>query len=328
MKLGVFLAYSPWLPIDEQVELAVLADEVGLDSVWISEAYGYDAVSILGLIAGKTHQIALGSGLLQLPARKPTTTAMSAAALDKMSGGRFRLGLGASGPQVSEGWYGVPFGRGLARTREYVNTVRASLAGEPVQLDLEPGLSTGLGKPIRMLGGAHDRDIPIYLGALAPKAIEQCFEFADGWLPFVVEKQMLSEHALPTDRPFDVAATLPVAVAGSVEAARDAVRPWLTFYFGAMGHSKKHFLVELAERYGHGHSARDVYRKYSAGDKHGAAAALTPELIDAASIATTPDQLHRRLLEYKSAGATSLVAVVSGDRRALIEQLGSLGRDI
>src|ERR671917_1468024 len=128
MRAGLFLAYWPWFSADEQVELAVLADELGLDSVWVSEAWGQDAVSVLGLLAGRTERIALGSGLLQIPARRPTAAAMAAVTLDVLSGGRFRLGLGVSGPQVSEGWYGVPFARPVARTREYVEIVRRVVA--------------------------------------------------------------------------------------------------------------------------------------------------------------------------------------------------------
>src|SRR3954465_7931897 len=139
MRAGLFLAYWPWFAPEEQVELAVLGDELGLDSVWISEAWGQDAVSVLGLLAGRTERIGLGSAVMQIPARKPTATAMAAATLDVLSDGRFRLGLGLSGPQVSEGWYGVPFTRNLARTREYVDVVRRALAREAIQLPLEGG---------------------------------------------------------------------------------------------------------------------------------------------------------------------------------------------
>src|ERR671936_1001222 len=135
MRAGIFLAYWPWFSPQEQVDLALLADELGLDSVWISEAWGQDAVSVLGLLAGRTQRVALGSGLMQIPARAPAATAMAAATLDVLSNGRFRLGLGVSGPQVSEGWYGVPFARPLRRTREYVEIVRMALARRTVRYD-------------------------------------------------------------------------------------------------------------------------------------------------------------------------------------------------
>src|SRR3954467_8064072 len=172
MRAGIFVAYWPWFSPEEQVSLAVLADELGLDSVWVAEAWGQDAVSVLGALAARTERIALASGLLQIPARAPTATAMAAATLDVLSGGRFRLGLGVSGPQVSEGWYGVPFARPVARTREYVEIVRRALAREPLSYagkEFEPPLPGGRGKPLRMLG--EPREIPIYLGATGPKAV-------------------------------------------------------------------------------------------------------------------------------------------------------------
>src|SRR6476661_10974594 len=150
MRAGVFLAYWPWFTPAEQVDLAVLADRLGLDSAWVAEAWGQDAVSVLGLLAGKTERIGLGSGLMQIPARRATATAMAAATLDVLSEGRFRLGLGLSGPQVSEGWYGEPFTNNLKRTREYVDVVRRALAREPILADME-GAGLGLGKPLKLL---------------------------------------------------------------------------------------------------------------------------------------------------------------------------------
>ena len=166
----------------------MLADELGLDSVWVAEAWGQDAVSVLGLLAGKTERVALGSGLLQIPARAPAATAMAAATLDVLSGGRFRLGLGVSGPQVSEGWYGVPFARPVSRTREYVEIVRTALArktlvheGREYRVPLEGA------KPLKLLAKPVQERIPVYLGAVGPKAVEQVGEIADGWLPFMLE---------------------------------------------------------------------------------------------------------------------------------------------
>jgi F420-dependent oxidoreductase-like protein len=322
MRIGVFLGYWPWFEPGEQVELAVLADERGLDSVWVAEAWGQDAVSVLGLLAGKTSRIALGSGLMQIPARKPTATAMAAASLDVISGGRFRLGLGLSGPQVSEGWYGVPFGRGLSRTRAYVDVVRRALDRERIQAPMEEGgVVTGLGKPLKLLTRPVQDHLPIYLGATGPKSIALTAEIADGWLPFVIDKAMLGEIAPPADRPFDIAACLPVAVDEDLAAARDAVRPWLAFYFGAMGAPGQNFYVELAERHGHGDAARAAQARWLERDMPAAAAALTDELVDAAALATRPGDLAARLGEYAAAGATTLIAVPCGDRRTTIEEL-------
>src|SRR4051794_27823808 len=183
MRAGLFLAYWPWFSLAEQVELAVLADELGLDSVWISEAWGQDAVSVLGLLAGRTERVGLGSGLMQIPARQPTAAAMAAASLDVLSGGRFRLGLGVSGPQVSEGWYGVPFERPLRRTREYVEIVRLALARKTVEYSgtewtlPRPG---GLGRPLKLLARPVQERVPIYLGAVGPRAGEQAGGNAGG----------------------------------------------------------------------------------------------------------------------------------------------------
>lgn len=327
MRIGIFLGYWPWFEPAEQVELAQLADERGLDSVWIAEAWGQDAVSVLGLLAGKTSRVGLGSALMQIPARKPTATAMAAASLDVISGGRFRLGLGLSGPQVSEGWYGVPFGQGLRRTREYVDVVRRALARERIEAPMEiadpPTLVTGLGKPLKLLTRPVQDRLPIYLGATGPKSIALCAEIADGWLPFVIEKSMLGEIDPPRDRPFDVAACVPVAVAEDLAAARDAVRPWLAFYFGAMGAPQKNFYVELAERHGHGDAARTAQARWLERDMPGAAAALTDALVDAAALACRPGDLAARLDEYAQAGATTLIALPCGDRRGVIEALAA-----
>jgi F420-dependent oxidoreductase-like protein len=324
MRIGIFLGYWPWFEPAEQVELAQLADELGLDSVWVAEAWGQDAVSVLGLLAGKTSRIGLASGLMQIPARKPTATAMAAASLDVISGGRFRLGLGLSGPQVSEGWYGVPFGEGLRRTREYVDVVRRALARERIQAPMEAGgVVTGLGKPLKLLTKPVQERLPIYLGATGPKSIALTAEIADGWLPFVIEKSMLGEIDPPRDRPFDIAAAVPVAVGEDLAAQRDAVRPWLAFYFGAMGAPQKNFYVELAERHGYGDAARSAQARWLERDLPGAAAALTDELVDAAALACRPGDLRARLDEYEQAGATTLVALPCGDRRGVVAALAA-----
>lgn len=292
MRIGLFLAYWPWFSASEQVSLAQLADELGLDSVWISEAWGQDAVSVLGLLAGKTERIALGSGLMQIPARQPAATAMAAATLDVLTEGRFRLGLGLSGPQVSEGWYGVPFRRPLGRTREYVEIVRRVLArAAPLEFEgrewhlplTEAEGGSGLGKPLKLLAKPVS-EIPIYLGAIGPRSVRQVGEIADGWLPFLLHPgepdvlmDPLREGLAEAGRSLgdvDVAPVVPVAIDDDVEVARDLTRPWLAFYLGAMGAKDKNFYVELADRYGHGASARECQERMLAGDRAGAAAAV------------------------------------------------------
>ena len=326
MRAGLFLAYWPWFTPQEQVDLAVLADELGLDSVWISEAWGQDAVSVLGLLAGKTERIALGSGLFQIPARAPAATAMAAASLDVLSGGRFRLGLGVSGPQVSEGWYGVPFGRPVARTREYVEIVRMALArktvvheGREYRVPLEGA------RPLKLLAKPVQQRIPVYLGAVGPRAVEQVGEIADGWLPFMVSPEHAATLFEPLDRglqkagrtraDLDVAACTAMAVEGDLDAARDAVRPWLAFYLGAMGSREKNFYVDLADRAGHGAAARACQEAFLGGDRERAASALTPGLIDAMALATTPDALPERLTAFEAIGVDTLLVVPCGSDR-------------
>ncbi len=233
--------------------------------MWISEAWGQDAVSVLGLLAGRTERVALGSGLLQIPARQPAATAMAAATLDVLSGGRFRLGLGVSGPQVSEGWYGVPFAKPVTRTREYVEIVRQALARKTARVRGERVHAAAPGRarvaPLKLLAKPVQERIPVYLGAVGPRAVEQTGEIADGWLPFMVDPQHADMLFEPLDR--GLAERGPARARTSTSrprsrsrstttcrAARDAVRPWLAFYLGAMGSREKNFYVELAERAG------------------------------------------------------------------------------
>jgi F420-dependent oxidoreductase-like protein len=333
LRIGLFLGYWPWFSLEQQVELAILADELGLDSVWLSEAWGCDAVSLLALLASKTTRVGLGSAIMQIPARTPAATAMAAATLDVISAGRFRLGLGLSGPQVSEGWYGVPFSRPLQRTREYVEIVRKALAREPLSYDgrefkLPIQTGAGLGKSLKLLAQPVQERIPIYLATIGPNAIEQTGEIADGWLPFLLnpaQPELLlaplrrgAERAGRSVEALDIAAAVPVAVADDVEQARSEVKPWLTFYLGSMGAKSKNFYVELAERYGHGESARAVQDAMLAGDRDAAAAALTAELIDAVTIATTPEGLQARLETYAAAGVTTMLAIPCGEDKAAV----------
>ena len=326
MRIGLFLAYWPWFSPEEQIALARQADRAGLDSVWVAEAWGQDAVSVLGHLSAVTERVGLGSGLMQIPGRTPAMTAMTAVTLDVLSGGRFRLGLGVSGPQVSEGWHGVPFSRPLARTREYVEIVRAALArdapleyaGEEFRLPVAGG--SGLGKPLKLLARPVQERIPIYLGSMGPKAIEQTARIADGWLP--------SRFSADLAEPFrgtgvDVSPVVMVCVDEDIDRARDLARPWLTVYLGGMGSKDKNFYVEAADRDGHGDSAREVQRLYMAGDRAGAAAALSPELIDSSAVCCRPAELDERLARYERAGATTLLAMPFGDRRAIVDRLAS-----
>jgi F420-dependent oxidoreductase-like protein len=329
VRIGLFLAYWPWFSAEEQIELARLADAEGLDSVWVSEAWGQDAVSVLGHLTAATERIALGSGLLQIPARSPAMTAMTAATLDVLSGGRFRLGLGVSGPQVSEGWHGVSFARPVARTREYVEIVRRALAREgPLEFEGDeyrlPVQGTGLGKPLKLLTKPVQERIPIYLGAIGPKSVEQTARIADGWLPFMFSPDSAGELLEPfrrNGRCVDVSPVVMVSVDDDVAAARDRTRPWLAIYLGGMGAREKNFYVEAAERFGEGESARRVQELFLAGDRGSAAAALSDRLIDQTSICCAPRELDDRLAEYERAGADTLLALPFGDRPATVKAL-------
>ncbi len=295
--------------------------------MWVSEAWGQDAVSVLGHLSAVTERVALGSGLMQIPARTPAMTAMTAATLDVMSGGRFRLGLGVSGPQVSEGWHGVSFARPLARTREYVEVVRRALAREaPLEYEGEefalPVEGTGLGKPLKLLTRPVQERIPIYLGAIGPKAVEQAAELADGWMPFFLTDESLAA-VRGAARDIDVSPVVLVCVDDDLARARDLARPWLALYLGAMGARGKNFYVETADRLGHGDAARRVQELWSGGDREGAAAALTDELIDGAAICTTPAGLDDRLADYERMGVDTLLALPFGDRPRIVEALAA-----
>jgi F420-dependent oxidoreductase-like protein len=337
MRWGVSVMYWPWMSWDEQVALARRADELGADSVWVAEGYGQEAVALLGALTAVTGRVRLGAGILQIPARAPAATATAAATLDRISDGRLLLGLGLSGPQVSEGWYGVPFTAPLRRTREYVEIVRAALSGERLThegrewtIPTRDGL--GLGKPLKMLGpGAVQERVPIYLGVGGPRTVAQCGEIADGWLPFLFSPEHADELTAPlldgieaagrrrTD--VTVAPMVPAAVHDDVGTARDLLRPIVAFYLGGMGAKGTNFYTDLAVRYGHGPSALACQERFLAGDRRGAEAALTVELIDTVAIAATPSTLEKRLGAFADAGVDTLVVTPFGDRAGVLDAM-------
>jgi len=332
VRIGLYVAYWPWFSAEEQIALAVQADREGLDSVWVAEAWGQDAVSVLGHLTAVTEEIGLGSALMQIPARTPAMTAMTATTLDVLSGGRFRLGLGVSGPQVSEGWHGVPFARPLSRTREYVEIVRAALArngpleyeGREFRLPLE---GSELGKPLKLLAKPVQERIPVYLGAIGPKAVEQTAKIADGWIPFMFTPERAPDLLAPFEgSEAEIAPAVMVCVDDDRDRAHDLARPWLTVYLGGMGARDKNFYVETAERFGHGDAAREVQRRFEAGDREAAANALTPELIGGSAICCTYGELDERLADYERAGADTLLALPFGDRPRIVEALGTANR--
>ncbi|MEV5934754.1 LLM class flavin-dependent oxidoreductase [Streptomyces sp. NPDC052079] len=339
MRLGVAVAYWPWFRLKEQIEVARLADELGLDSVWVAETWGQEAVSLLGHLTAVTERVRLGAAVLQIPARQPTTVATAAATLNDLSGGRFMLGLGLSGPQVSEGWYGVPFTQPLARTREYLEVIRAALSGKPVDHQGEQwtipayGQGLGQGQPFKLLTPPADRRVPLYLGVSGARTVEQAGAVADGWLPFLFSPAHAEELTAPLLRGIkkagrdrsdvDVAPIVPMALADDLATARNQIRPFITFYLGGMGSREKNFYVDLADRYGHGASARACQERFLAGDRRGAAAELSDDLIDLVSLPATTDTLPDGLARYEAAGADTVIAMPFGNRTRLLRALAA-----
>ncbi|CAB4903439.1 unannotated protein [freshwater metagenome] len=334
-KVGISLAYWPWFTYDQQVEMAVLADDLGLDGVWVSEAWGQDAVSMLGALSVLTENVRLGTAIMQVPARPATSAAMAIASVDVMSKGRLTIGIGPSGPQVSEGWYGQPFGKPLKRTREYVATLRQALAGEnvPVQVPEDAEGVSGLGKPLRLLVRPERTSVPIYLGASAPGGLKQCATIGDGWIGFLVDpdrpgplltplREALAEAGRADDEGFETCCIVPTSVAPTLDEARDAVRPWIAFYLGAMGAKGKNFYVDLVEGYGYGAAAEEIQDRWLAGDQAAAAAAIPTDLLDAVTIAATPDTLQDRLTRFRAGGIDTLLCTPCGDLLGTVRALG------
>ena len=322
MRLGLNIGY--WglgLTAEQQLELIRQAESAGFDSVWASEAYGSDAATVLAWIAAQTDRIRIGSAIFQMPARSPAMTAMTAATLDQLSGGRMIIGLGSSGPQVAEGWHGQRFGKQLLRTREYVEILRKALArerlehhGEAYQLPLPDGP----GKALKLTIGTVQERIPIYIAAIGPKNTQLAGEVADGWMPIFFSpdhveesRELLREGASRAGRDldgsFDIAPTVNVAIDDDVERARDVMRPILALYVGGMGSREKNFYNALVRRYGFEEAAQEVQDLYLDGKKEEAAAALPAELIDATTLCGPKERIAERMAVYRDAGVGTLI---------------------
>src|SRR5918996_1543045 len=312
MKLGMQLGYDD--PIGS-VAMAQQADRLGFDSVWTSEAWGADAVTVASWIAATTDQIGIGTAIMQMPARTPATTAMTVATLDQLSGGRVLLGLGTSGPQVVEGWHGEPWGKPLGKTREYIEIVRAALRREVVAHEGEhyripydgPG-ATGLGKPLKLMLRPVRAEIPIYLAALGPKNVRLAFEIADRWIPIYFSPQRAQEAFgyEPRDG-FDIAPAVIVVVTDDVEAGRNAVKPMLALYVGGMGARGKNFYNALVRRYGYEAEAERIQELYLGGNKLEAIAAVPDALVDDVALVGPRERIAERLDAWRESGATTLL---------------------
>jgi F420-dependent oxidoreductase-like protein len=299
----------------ELIALAQEAESLGYDSAWAAEAWGTDAVTVLAWLAATTTTIMVGSAIMQIPGRTPANTAMTAATLDLMSGGRFLLGLGTSGPQVVEGWHGRPWGKPITRTREYIEIVRSALGREAVELHgaeydipFSGDGATGLGKPLKLLVRGHRPDIPIYLAALSPKNVRTAFEIADGWLPIYFSPERAREAFEFTPRDgFDIAPSVNVVVSDDVAAARDALKPLLALYIGGMGARGANFYNALVRRYGYEDEAARIQELYLGGKQRDAIAAVPDALVDEVALIGPRERIAERLGAWRESGATTLL---------------------
>jgi len=324
MKLGINIGYSG-AEMSVPMDLIRSVEAMGYDSVWTAEAYGSDAITPLAYIAALTTRIKLGTAILQVPARTPAMCAMTMSTLDALSGGRALVGLGLSGPQVVEGWHGVPYGKPAARMREYVEILRAiweraepvSYHGEEYQLPYTGPGATGLGKPLKSI--LHGRQLPVYLATMGPVNIRTTAELADGWLPiwFSPERMGMFRPHLEEGfrragggkswKDFDIVAGCTVAVGDNVKMLLAMQKPMLALYMGGMGAREKNFHNEMAVKYGYGDAAARIQELYLAGRKAEAADAVPDELCDEMSLVGPAARIKERYRAWDDAGVTTML---------------------
>jgi len=321
MKLSMPLAYDG-SPRTAANQVAAL-ERVGLDMVWVAEPYGFDAPTLMGYLAAKTERVEIAAGILNIFSRTPGTLLQTIAGIDHLSGGRAVLGLGASGPQVIEGFHGIAFDRPVARTRELVDLIRRGLKRENLTsegiftLPLPADQGLGLGKPLRLLIRPERSTVPIYVAALGPKSVESAAEYADGWLPFLFHPEKAASvwgEALgraaqrrPTDlAPLEVAAGGMVAIGEDVKGALDLMRPTYALYVGGMGARGKNFYNDLAVAYGYGDGAREIQDLYLSGHQREAAAKVPTEWLEAGNLVGPSSYVRERIAAFVEAGVTNL----------------------
>lgn len=325
MRLGLMAGYSG-AKVDLPMDLILEADKLGYYAVWTAEAYGSDAVTPLAWIGAQTKQIKLGSAIMQMPARTPAMTAMTAMTLDQLSGGRMLLGLGLSGPQVVEGWHGVAYCKPLVKTREYVNIIRqvfdrsAPLVhdGEHYEIPYQGKDATGLGKPLKSI--LHGRaDLPIYLASIGPKNVTLTAEIADGWLPIFFSPASYKEAYMTQIEAgfeqagngkslasFDIAPSVSVVIDDNLEMAYNQVKPLLALYIGGMGARGKNFYFDLACRYGFSAAAEQIQDFYLDGNKGEAMMAVPDELVDAVALVGSKERIRDRIQLWQESPITTL----------------------
>jgi F420-dependent oxidoreductase-like protein len=329
LRLGVNLGYQDWANgLEQAVATVQHAERLGFHSAWTAEAYGTDAVTPLTWLMAHTERMHLGPAIMQMPARTPAMTAMTAATLDGMSGGRFQLGLGTSGPQVVEGWHGQAYGKPLGRTREYVEIVRTILRREePLEhhgahydIPYSGADAKGLGKPLKIIVHPRRADIPIYLAAIGPKNVALAAEIADGWLPiFFAPSRFEETYRASVDAgfakagsgkslaTFDIAPTVTVIVGDDPHALADLIRPMVALYVGGMGARGRNFYNDLACRYGYEAAAKEIQDLYLDGKKREAIAAVPFELVDEVALLGPKERIRDKLEVWRSAGITTLI---------------------
>jgi F420-dependent oxidoreductase-like protein len=333
MRLGLAFTYAGLDPA-QLIASAKHAESLGFDSLWTAEAYGSDAIVPLTWAAAHTERIHLGTAIMQMPARSPAMTAMTAATLDQLSGGRFRLGIGASGPQVAEGWHGQAYGKPLGRTREYIDIVRAILRreaplehhGEHYDIPYAGADATGLGKPLKTI--LHPRaDIPIYVAAIGPKNVKLAAEIADGFFPIFWSPtrwhQAFGESLAGADLArFDVAPTVTVIMGDDVDACRAMVKPFAALYIGGMGARGKNFYNDLVCRYGFEAAAKEIQDLYLDGKKNEAAAAVPDEFIDEIALCGPKERIAERVEPWKQSPVGTMI--LGTVQREVLETMAEL----
>ena len=349
-KLGLNIGYWGIGPKgDEAVEVVQAAERAGFDSVWVAESYGSDVVSVLAWLTPQTTTIKLGAAIMQVPARPPAAAAMAGATIDALSGGRFIFGFGPSGPQVSEGWYGIPYAKPWGRTREYIQIVREIVArGGPLEHSGEhwtlplpadaPG-STGQGKALKLNFHPVRNEIPVFVGAIGRKSVEMAAEICDGWIPIFFSPDAFDEtwgehlekgfaKGGRSREDLEVSPSIQVAIDGDLDTARAVVRAGLLLYLGGMGSRETNFYVDLTHRFGFGDVADEVQSLYLDGKREDAYNAIPDELVNATSLIGSEDEVAERLTSFGSIGVDRLICspvqLDQGQRLHTIERLAAL----
>jgi F420-dependent oxidoreductase-like protein len=337
MKLSMPLVYAG-NPRETADQVAGL-EKAGLDTIWVAEPYGFDSPTLMGYLAARTETVEIGAGILNIYSRTPGALLQTAAGLDNVSGGRAVIGLGASGPQVIEGFHGVPYDRPLGRTREIIDIIRRGLRRETlvndgiIKLPLPEGQGTGLGKPLKLLNKPERSSLPLFVAALGQKSVEGTAEYADGWLPFLFHPE--KAHSIwgealargaakrPDDLgPLEISAGGMVAIGEDVKGMLDLMRPMYALYVGGMGARGKNFYNDLACQYGYEKEAKEIQDLYLDGKKKEAEAAVPLELLERANLVGPEGYVKERIAAFRESGVTNLqVAPASEDPAGLVRQL-------